>query len=100
MIEFNKVSIASYFIKNLLNSTFLPRFRTVREHDYILKDRIYIYKCNIIKCTNSGYIVVKNANLDFNEYPESTLRKSDDEKIKAGQIYYEKSKHGYKRVVG
>lgn len=100
MIEFNKVSNESYFIKNLLNSTFLPRFRTVREHDYILKDRIYIYKCNIIKCTNSGYIVVKNANLDFNEYPESTLRKSDDEKIKAGQIYYEKSKHGYKRVVG
>jgi len=88
MIEFNKVSTESNFIKNLLHSTFLPRLRTVRDDDYIIKDRIYVYKCNIIKCTNSGYIAVKNANLDPNLYPKATLRKTDDEKVKKDQVYY------------
>lgn len=100
MIEFNKVSTESYFIKNLLYSTFLPLLRTVRENDYIIKDRLYIYKCNIIKCTNSGYIPVKNTNLDMAQYPESILRKTDDEKIKIGQVYYSISKGIIKEIIG
>ena len=77
MIEFNKVSNESYFIKNLLYSTFLPLLRTVRENDYIIRDRLYIYKCNVIRCTSSGYIPVKNTNMDINQYPESLLRKKE-----------------------
>lgn len=100
MIEFNKVSTESNFIKNLLHSTFLPLLRTVRDNDYIIKDRLYIYKCNIIKCTNSGYIPTKNANLYPDLYPENTLRKSDDEKIKVGQVYYIYKDDNLKEIVG
>lgn len=100
MVEFNKVSNESYFIKNLLYSTFLPLLRTVKENDYIIKDRMYIYKRNIIKCTNSGYMVVKNANMYRDEYPKSLLRKTDDEKVKVGQVYIEEHNGGYRKIVG
>lgn len=55
--EFNKVTTTSNFIKNLLISTYLPLIRTVRDFDYIIKDRLYIYRCEVIKCTKSGYLV-------------------------------------------
>lgn len=100
MIEFNKVSNESYFIKNLLYSTFLPLVRTVRENDYIIRDRLYIYKCNIIRCTSSGYIPVKNTNLDVSQYPQSLLRKTDDEKIRVGQVYYTFVGDSVKRIIG
>lgn len=88
MVEFNKVSTESYFIKNLLYSTFLPLLRTVKENDYIIRDRLYIYKCNIIRCTSSGYIPAKNVNMNPDEFPKYLLRRSDDEKVLPGQIYY------------
>lgn len=88
MVEFNKVSNESYFIKNLLYSTYLPLVRTVRENDYIIKDRLYIYKCNIIKCTYSGYIPINNVALNVDEYPEHMLRKTDDERVQVGKSYY------------
>lgn len=100
MIEFNKVSNESYFIKNLLYSTFLPLIRTVRENDFIMKDRLYIYKCNIIKCTNSGYIAVKNVNMNIDEYPKSMVRKSDDEKVKQDQVYYYYLNGSLREIVG
>ena len=100
MIEFNKVSNESYFIKNLLYSTFLPLLRTVRENDYIIRDRLYIYKCNVIRCTSSGYIPVKNTNMDINQYPESLLRKTDDEKVRVGQIYYAIVNDSIRKIVG
>lgn len=100
MIEFNKVSNESYFIKNLLYSTYLPLLRTVRENDYIIRDRLYIFKCNIIKCTSSGYILSKNQNLDRDNNPEFPLRKSDDQLISVNQIYYQKVGHHYKKIIG
>lgn len=63
--EFNKVTTTSNFIKNLLISTYLPLIRTVRDYDYIVKDRLYIYKCEVIKCTESGYIVTGFTNAKF-----------------------------------
>ena len=100
MIEFNKVSNESYFIKNLLYSTFLPLLRTVKENDYIIRDRLYIYKCNIIKCTSSGYISVKNASMYRDEYPKALLRKSDDEKIRVGQVYYNTYSGRIREIIG
>ena len=64
--EFNKVTTVSNLIKNLLISTYLPLIRTVRDYDYIIADRLYVYKCDIIKCTKSGYIVTGYQNLNFN----------------------------------
>lgn len=56
MQEFNKVSTTSNFIKQLLNTTYLPVVRTVQAGDYIVEGRDYLYKCEIIRCTGSGYI--------------------------------------------
>lgn len=56
MQEFNKITTFSSFIKNLLSSTYLPVIRTVREGDFILQDFIYLYRCNVIKCTQSGFV--------------------------------------------
>ena len=64
--EFNKVSTTSNLIKNLLIATYLPLIRTVRDYEYLLRDRLYIYKCNIIKCTKSGYIVTGYQYANFN----------------------------------
>lgn len=61
MIEFNKISTTSNLIKNLLNNTYLPLIKTVREGDYIVVNRLYIYKCNVIKCTESGYIASESS---------------------------------------
>ena len=54
MIQFNKVSTTSNFIKQLLNNTYLPVIRTVRPGDYIIKGRLYILKCTLLRCTKSG----------------------------------------------
>ncbi|MBQ6631050.1 MAG: hypothetical protein IJH55_02810, partial [Romboutsia sp.] len=62
--EFNKVTTTSNFIKNLLISTYLPLIRTVRDFDFIIADRLYVYKCEIIKCTKSGYLVTGFKNIN------------------------------------
>lgn len=64
MQEFNKVSTTSNFIKELLNTTYLPVIRTVQAGDYIIEDRTYIYKCEIIRCDKTGYVL---------PYPDATL---------------------------
>lgn len=60
MQQFNKISTQSNFIKNLLATTYLPLIRTVREGDYLSEDLLYVFRCNIIKCTQSGYIGSKD----------------------------------------
>ena len=57
MQEFNKVTTTSNFIKQLLNTTYLPVVRTVLPGDFVIKDRTYIYHCSIITCTESGYLL-------------------------------------------
>lgn len=56
MQKFNKISTYSNIIKNLLATTYLPLIRSVREGDYICADRLYVFRCDVIKCTVSGYI--------------------------------------------
>lgn len=59
MQQFNKISVYSNVIKNLLASTYLPLVRSVREGDYICEGNLYILRCEVIKCTSSGYIGYK-----------------------------------------
>lgn len=47
-------TIQSNFIKALVYNTPIPLLNTVNYNSYLLKDNIYIYKNNIIKCTKSG----------------------------------------------
>lgn len=56
MQKFNKISLYSNVIKNLLALTYLPLIKTVRIGDYICEGRLYVLRCEIIKCTQSGYI--------------------------------------------
>ena len=72
MLEFNKVSTESNFIKNLLATTYLPLIRTVREGDFIVADRLYIFKCNVIKCKQSGYL--KGSYEALNGLPAATYK--------------------------
>lgn len=57
MQEFNKVTTTSNFIKELLNTTYLPTVRTVLPGDFVIEDRVYILHCSIIRCTESGYLL-------------------------------------------
>ena len=59
MQQFNKISLYSNVIKNLLATTYLPMIRSVREGDYICKDRFYVFRCEFVKCTKSGFIASK-----------------------------------------
>lgn len=56
MQEFNKVSLYSNIIKNLLATTYLPLIRSVREGDYMCEGRFYIFRCEFVKCTKSGFV--------------------------------------------
>ena len=56
MQQFNKVSLYSNVIKNLLATTYLPLIRSVREGDYICEGRFYVFKCEFVKCTKSGFV--------------------------------------------
>ena len=49
-------TIESKLIKNILYNTSLPIYNTVRKGDYILAPFIYIYGCNLIRCTTSGIV--------------------------------------------
>lgn len=48
-------TIESKFIKQLLATTPLPIYRTIKYGDFMLKDCYYIYLDSIIKCTTTGY---------------------------------------------
>ena len=56
MQKFLEDTIESRFIKALLYNSYLPTIKTVNNNDYIIKDFIYIYKKDIIKCTKTGYL--------------------------------------------
>lgn len=56
MQKFLEDTIESRFIKALLYNTQLPTLSTVNNNDYIVKDFVYIYKKDLIKCTKSGYL--------------------------------------------
>ena len=56
MQQFNKISLYSNVIKNLLATTYLPLVRSVREGDYICEGRNYVFRCEFIRCTKSGFI--------------------------------------------
>lgn len=61
-------TIKSNFIKALIYNTPIPLIGSVNDKSYILKDNIYIYKNNIIKCTKSGMIKVPEIEPNYNAY--------------------------------
>lgn len=86
-------TIQSKFIKNLLLNTPLPVYNTVREGDYILAPFVYINKCDIFRCTKSGFFL-KDAEVDpishfsFGKtYPKFTERFMSD------SLYYDVQTH-------
>lgn len=56
MQQFLKDTIQSRFIKSLLQDTYIPRYQSVVEGDYIVEDTNYIYGYMIIICTKSGVL--------------------------------------------
>ena len=64
--RFFTTTLKSNFIKALIYNTPIPIIGSVNDNSYILKDNIYIYQNNIIKCTNSG--IIKMPEFDSSEY--------------------------------
>ena len=53
-INFFTDTIESKFIQSLLYNAYIPKIKTVNDKSIIIKDRVYIHKNSIIKCTKSG----------------------------------------------
>jgi len=93
MAKYFTNTIESKLIKNIIHSTPLPTYDTVREGDYILAPFIYINRCNIFKCTKSG-IFTEDAEVQVishysfgNYYPKFT------EKFMSDNLYYDTKTH-------
>lgn len=48
-------TLESRYIKSILYNTFIPNYQSVSREDYIIDGKYYIYKNQIIKCTQSGF---------------------------------------------
>lgn len=49
-------TIETKFIKAMMGSLSLPMYNTISDGDYLIKDCLYVYNGNIIRCTQSGLI--------------------------------------------
>lgn len=49
-------TIETKFIKSMLSSISLPIYNTISDGDYLIKDCLYVYNHNIVRCTRSGII--------------------------------------------
>ena len=83
--KFYDNTIQSRFIKDLLYTTPIPRYNTVNKGDMVYQNQIYIYKSDIIKCTQTGHLnysdfgdrakIKKIGDYEFgNHYPKLTER--------------------------
>lgn len=54
--QFFTTAVVGSFIKALLQSTPLPKYKTVKRGDYIRRGFVYVYGIHLIKCTESGFI--------------------------------------------
>lgn len=74
MQEFFKTTLVSTYIKYLLANTPLPLYPTIRTGDYIVKGLKYIYKTDLIECTQTGFF--RGIKPDF--YKQDYLTPSDN----------------------
>ncbi len=61
-------TIQSNFIKALIYNTPIPLIDTVNDNSYLLKNNVYIYKSNIIKCTVSGVLKMPETPSGYTPY--------------------------------
>lgn len=54
LYKFFEDTLPGRFIKHLLRSAPIPRFKLIEQEDYLVKDRCYLYQGLIIKCVKSG----------------------------------------------
>ena len=59
--KFFTTTIQSNFIKNLLLNTALPIHNSINYNDYLIKDNVYLYKTNLLKCTKSGWFNIEES---------------------------------------
>jgi len=66
--QFFTTTVVGSFIKALLQSTPLPKYKTVKDGDKVRADFVYVYGIYLIKCTETGtiggdatYDIIKNA---------------------------------------
>lgn len=89
--KFNTDTLISRFIKNMLYSNPIPRYKFVRRGDWITSGCYYCLGTDIIKCTSSGF-VGKNFKVMgsfFNNKYEATLMNN----ILSKNTYYDYETH-------
>jgi hypothetical protein len=57
--KFFESSIECKFIKSLLYNTNLPIVNSIAEYDLMIEGMSYVYKNDLIRCTQTGYLVEK-----------------------------------------
>ena len=89
-------TLKSSFIKSLIYNTPIPIISSVNDSSYILKDNIYIYKNNIIKCMESGIIKMPEIKDGYTAYyqngnvriiPSETAPSANALRISNGILY-------------
>lgn len=71
MQKFNSINLESKFIKNILQSTYLPTVPIVTDGDFIVSGLEYCYKNHMIRCLTTGVLVGDNFTLDGVTYVDS-----------------------------
>lgn len=54
--KFATDTLVSRFIKNLVYSTQIPKYKFVSKGDWITADCLYCFNTNVIRCTTSGFV--------------------------------------------
>lgn len=89
-------TIQSKFIKNLLATTALPLYNSVRDGDYVVNNINYIYERSLIKCIKSGILgetaeteTIKNDFIVGRDYVKNT------QIISSSSNFYDSETHRY-----
>ena len=86
-------TIQSRFIKALLYDMYLPKCNCVSEGDYLVQDSIYVFKNNIIQCTESGYLGTDAKYYDVLDYTFGNVYPKYTNNFNSPYIYYDSDTH-------
>lgn len=91
--HFFERSDESNFIKQLLSSIPLPFYRVIYDGNVVITGYIYIYKCNLIKCTRSGIINISAKYIVLDHYDLYNYNNQISEFYHSKYNYYDSDTH-------
>lgn len=93
MQQFLKDTIEGRFIKSILHDTYIPRYQSVLDGDYIVEDTMYVYIYSIILCTKSG-VLGDNAKYKFvSDFNREVIDYTVQNNFVSKESYYDSATH-------